>query len=124
MTDTTTIDTGHFRELLEAERERIASALEHLHESNSTSLEDETDDIPSDNHLGDTASATLERSIDAGLEEGAEQTLAAIDAALERIEAGTYGTCERCGKPIGEERLEAIPYATLCIEDKRKQEQG
>ena len=38
--------------------------------------------------------------------------LAAIDAALERIDAGTYGTCMTCGKPIGDDRLEAIPYAT------------
>jgi len=120
----TAIDTTKFRQLLEEERGRIASSLEHLHASNSTSLEDETDELPSDNHLGDTASATVDREIDYGLEEGAEHILAAIDAALERIEAGTYGTCERCGKPIGEERLEAIPYATLCIEDKRLQEHG
>jgi RNA polymerase-binding protein DksA len=120
----TTIDTARFRQLLEEERARIASSLEHLHASNSTSLDDETDEIPSDNHLGDTATATVDREIDYGLEEGAEQTLAAIDAALERIEAGTYGTCERCGKPIGEERLEAIPHATLCIDDKRLQEHG
>ena len=42
--------------------------------------------------------------------------LAAIDAALERMEEGTYGICEKCGKPIGEERLEALPWATLCID--------
>ena len=48
----------------------------------------------------------------------------AIDAALARIDAGTYGTCERCGRPIGQERLEAIPYATLCIDCKREVERG
>jgi RNA polymerase-binding protein DksA len=120
----TTIDTARFRQLLEQERGRIASALEHLHATNSTSPEDETEEIPSDNHLGDMATETMNREIDFGLEEGAEQTLAAIDAALERIDAGTYGTCERCGKPIGEERLEANPNATLCIDDKRLQEHG
>ena len=45
--------------------------------------------------------------------------LAAIDKALAKIEDGTYGTCERCGKPIGAERLEALPYAELCIDCKR-----
>lgn len=120
----TTIDTARFRQLLEEEREHIVSSLEHLHASNSTSLTDETEDQPSDNHLGDTASATVDREIDYGLEEGAEQTLEAIDAALARIEAGTYGICERCGKPIGVERLEAIPHATLCIDDKRLEEHG
>lgn len=38
-----------------------------------------------------------------------------IESALERIEEGSYGTCERCGKPINPERLDALPYATLCI---------
>ena len=41
-----------------------------------------------------------------------------------RIENGTFGRCERCGKPIEEERLNAIPHATLCIEDKRRDERG
>ena len=50
--------------------------------------------------------------------------LAEIDRALERIEDGTYGTCTRCGKPIEPDRLEVIPYATLCIEDKRRDERG
>ncbi|MCB9140192.1 MAG: TraR/DksA C4-type zinc finger protein [Caldilineaceae bacterium] len=45
-----------------------------------------------------------------------EQTLEQIDAALERLDAGTYGICSHCGKPINEERMEALPYATLCME--------
>ena len=48
----------------------------------------------------------------------------AIDAALQRIEAGTYGKCVNCGAPIPEERLEAMPWATLCIDCKRKEERG
>jgi DnaK suppressor protein len=43
---------------------------------------------------------------------------------LLRIEAGTFGTCGRCGKPIAEERLEAIPYANRCIDCKRLEERG
>ena len=50
--------------------------------------------------------------------------LAAIDAALERLDAGTYGTCVTCGKPIGEDRLEAIPYAAQCIECRSREERG
>ncbi len=46
-----------------------------------------------------------------------------VDAALERIEEGTYGTCTACGQPIAEARLEAIPYADLCIECERKREE-
>jgi DnaK suppressor protein len=59
------------------------------------------------------------RELDEGLEENADHVLVEIDSALARIEEGTYGVCSACGGPIGEERLEAVPYATLCIEDKR-----
>ena len=45
-----------------------------------------------------------------------------IDLALARIDEGTYGTCAVCGAEIPEERLAAVPYATLCIEDRRRQE--
>ena len=42
-----------------------------------------------------------------------------IDRALAKMDAGRYGTCERCGNPIAEERLEAIPWALLCIDCKK-----
>ena len=73
-----------------------------------------------DDNLGDTATATYDRELDQGLEEGAQQTLIAIDDALRKIEDGTYGTCEVCGKPIGAGRLAAMPWARLCIDDQRK----
>ena len=50
--------------------------------------------------------------------------LTAIDEALGRIESGTFGTCGRCGKPIAEDRLDAIPYANRCIDCKRLEERG
>jgi RNA polymerase-binding protein DksA len=62
--------------------------------------------------------------MDYTLEENSEAVLAAIDAALRRIEDGTYGTCQRCGNPIAPERLEALPYAELCIDCKRRVERG
>ena len=89
-----------------------STTIEHLHESNSRSLEDETEEETYDNHLADSATATLNREIDYTLEENSEHVLTAIDGALDRIDDGTFGTCARCGKPIAEERLEAIPYAT------------
>jgi DnaK suppressor protein len=116
-------DTDEFRTLLEQERERLTSAVGFLHDENPGTIEDELGEVGSggtDNHLGDTASATFDRELDQGLEEGAQQTLNEIDAALKRIDAGTYGTCEVCGKPIGADRLRAIPWAKLCIEDQRR----
>jgi DnaK suppressor protein len=121
------IDTEAFRTRLETERDRVRGAIEFLHEDNSHSLEDETGETNAsgaDNHPGDTASATYDRELELGLEEGAEEVLAKIEAALRRIDDGTYGICENCGQPIGEERLEAMPWATLCIDDKRREERG
>ena len=110
-----TIDTTEFRTLLERERQRLTHSVEFL--------EDELGEVSAggtDNHLGDMATATYDRELDEGLEEGVRETLAAVDAALKRIDDGTYGTCEICGKPIGEERLRAIPWATRCIDDERR----
>ena len=57
-------------------------------------------------------------------EENSEHVLAAIDAALKRIDEGTYGICTNCGRQIAEERLEALPWATLCIDCQRDRERG
>lgn len=119
------MDTERFRRSLLDERERLTSTLDHLHEANSGSLEEETEEETYDNnHLADSATATLEREIDYTLEENAENLVRAIDQALERIEDGTYGKCERCGQQIAEERLEAIPHATRCIDCQRLAERG
>jgi RNA polymerase-binding protein DksA len=119
-----TIDTEHFRRRLVEERTRAQSALDHLHEENSGSLEDETQEILSDNHPGDVATVTLDREIDFTLEENEERVVAAIDAALERIDQGAFGICQACGEPVAPERLEAVPWTTQCIDCKRKEERG
>jgi RNA polymerase-binding protein DksA len=115
------VDSDRFRTALLDERSRIESAIEYLHRETPGSLEDETEEVigSADNHLGDAASATLDREIDYSLEEHSEQVLTQIDAALARIEDGTYGTCTNCGKQIPEERLEARPWASLCIDCQR-----
>ena len=77
-----------------------------------------------DNHLGDAAAGTLDREIDYTLEGHSEQVLEQIDSTLKRIDDGTFGTCTRCGKPIAEERLEARPWASLCIGCQRELERG
>ena len=118
------VDTEHFRGKLEEERTRVVGALENLRSENSGSMEDEVDESHLDNHLAETASVTIDREIDYSLEENEARVLAAIDAALGRIDDGTYGKCERCGNEIEPERLEALPWATLCIDDKRRDERG
>ena len=120
-----TLDTNQFRERLVEERRRVVDAIDNIHTENPGSLGDETDETTyQDNHLGDIATATFDREMASSLEENSVHVLAEIDAALARIDEGTYGICVRCGKPIGQERLDALPWATLCIDDKRKQERG
>lgn len=117
------IDTDRFRAELEQRRARVVAVIEHRERPDS--LEDELGELVSssaDNHLADTASETYERELDEGLEEDAARLLREIDAALGRIAAGTYGRCVDCGREIAEERLEAVPYTTLCIDDKRRRE--
>jgi DnaK suppressor protein len=121
------VDTEHFRELLQDKRRAVVEALEYLHNENPGSLEDETGELVSgsaDQHMADTATETVDREIDYTLEESDGRLLTAIDEALARIDAGTYGVCVNCGAQIAPERLEAMPWATLCIECKRKEERG
>ena len=118
------VDVGRFREALLEERRRVVEAIDYLHKENPGTIEEETEDETLDNHLAETATATLDREIDYTLEENSEHVLTAIDEALKRIEDGTYGICAICGKPIGEERLAAIPWATHCIDCKRLEERG
>ena len=77
-----------------------------------------------DQHLADHASEMLDREVDESLEENAELLVRDIDQALRKIDDGTYGTCERCGQDIPEERLDAVPYATLCVSCKQLEERG
>ena len=115
--------TDAYRKAMLEERARLASAVDHLHDE--ASIEDELGELSAagvDNHLADTASAAYDRELDAGFEEGAQNTLAEIEAALTRLDGGSYGVCEVCGEPIGAERLSAIPWARRCIEDQRRAE--
>jgi DnaK suppressor protein len=116
------VDVDRFKELLQEERRRVLDAIEYLHKENPGSIEDETEDETTDNHIAETATATLDREIDYTLEENSEHVLSEIEGALKRIDEGTYGICVNCGKPIAEERLSAIPWATYCIDCKRLQE--
>ena len=117
------MDTERFRKLLVDERERVSSTVESLHESNSRSFEEETEEETYDNHLADSATATLNREIDSTLEENSGHVLVGIDEALDRIENGTFDPCalreaDRRGSTRG------LPYATRCIDCQRLAERA
>lgn len=77
-----------------------------------------------DNHPADMGTALFEREKDRTLHEQAESNVGKIDTALKAIQNGTYGYCDVCHQAISYERLEAVPYTTLCIEHAQEVEQS
>jgi DnaK suppressor protein len=117
-----TIDFALRRADLLRLRERILRAATELTADDEG--EGEINSAAGDQHLADHATDLVDREVDQSLGENADNVISEIDEALWRIEAGTYGTCAVCGAVIPDERLEAVPYAILCLDDKRRQEQG
>ena len=76
------------------------------------------------NHFADDASDVEQQETAMSLRNNVQHLLTLVDHALARVNAGSYGLCERCGKPIPPARLDARPYATLCIEDQAREEQS
>jgi DnaK suppressor protein len=70
-----------------------------------------------DQHPADVGSEVFEREKDFSIVQQVEDQIDEVHAALARLDGGTYGTCERCGKPISKDRLDAIPWARLCLDD-------
>ena len=117
------IDTDHFRERLLDERKRVVAAIQNIHDEHPGTLSDEAgEESAYDNHLADTATDTYDRELDYTLEANSEHVLSEIDAALKRIDDGTYGICTNRGEQIPVERLEALPWATLCVDCQRERE--
>jgi DnaK suppressor protein len=75
----------------------------------------EPGDVQFDEESGQGDTMNVERERDLALSAQAMAAVEDIDRALAKIDAGTYGICERCGKPIPKERLKALPYAALCV---------
>jgi DnaK suppressor protein len=118
------MDKRALRKQLLVERERLEHEIAELDADLSESLEDSSEESPYDQHMAETAAVTLDREIDLTLQENARASLSQIDRALAKLENGGYGRCDKCGKPIGEERLRAAPFATLCIDCKRLEERN
>jgi DnaK suppressor protein len=116
------MDRESLRQRLLQERRRLELEISELDADLSESLEESSEESPYDQHMAETAGVTLDREIDLSLEENTLASIAQIDRALGKLENGSYGCCDRCGKPIGEERLDVAPFATLCIDCKRIEE--
>jgi DnaK suppressor protein len=100
-------DQSNARSALEAERQRLVGEL------------GEAIVAPGQMTYGSQAAAASQvfaQQRDLALRDRAMQHLELVEAALAQLDAGTYGTCQRCGRPIADERLAALPWAAHCIE--------
>ncbi len=96
------------RSLLESERVRLQAVIAQAEAEGGKNL-------GYGNHMADDATEAFEQAKDLALRQNAEQLLIKVQDALGRFEQGTYGICERCGVEIDPARLQALPYATLCL---------
>jgi len=121
------VEDGLARQRLAEESERLVGVRstfddEHLAEQSET---ESTGEISSyDQHQADMGTETFEREKDLSILEQVEAELADVEHAIRRLDAGDYGTCEVCGKPIPDERLEVVPAARLCLEHQAEAERA
>ena len=111
------------RRLLEEDRETyVRQARDLAAEAEALATEREPGDTQFDEESGEGDTLNVERERDLALSASATQAVEEIDRALRRMDLGTYGICERCGKKISVARLEALPFAALCIDCKSREE--
>jgi DnaK suppressor protein len=118
------MDRRALRKRLLEERERLNREIAESAADLSESLEETSGESPYDQHMAETAGVTLDREIDLTLQENARAALVQIERALNKLDNGSHGRCDQCGKPIGEGRLAVAPFATLCVDCKRLEERG
>ena len=118
----TTNSLEHLRSLLESERKRLVEELEQLQASARPSEERREGSPFGKREEEATESFELEKRL--AVEKQIRGHLADVDKALRKFEKGTYGSCDICGQPIAQARLEALPQARLCVNCKAKNAKG
>jgi DnaK suppressor protein len=118
------MDKRTARRRLESERERLQSLVSALHAETASVAEegDSFTDGAADQHPADMGTETFELEKDMSIRNNVEAELADVERALRRVEDGTYGVCESCGRKIPALRLEAMPGARFCIKDQARAE--
>jgi len=108
---------------LEEERTRLQGIRDGLQREQDEGSSETGGELSSvDQHPGDSGTETFEMEKNVSLLEQVDDELQEIEAAAQRLERGTYGTCQACGRPIGTPRLEAMPATRFCVEDQAKAE--
>jgi DnaK suppressor protein len=119
------IDQQRVREQLLAERDRLERDIfERTQGEQAVATVDPLLDSGGvSSHQADNADALSEYERNLAIIANSRAVLSQVHAALARLDNGAYGVCERCGKPIEPRRLEALPYATLCVGCQQASEQ-
>ncbi len=117
----TTVDIEHFKQLLLKKRQEIIGNVSEIEREALKASDGDISNMPI--HMADTGTDNYEQEFALVLMENERKLLREIEDALERVEQGTYGTCEAAGAPIFKARLEAKPWARYCVEYARKLEQ-
>ena len=119
------MDTVLARQRLADERDRLAGVRATFDDEGLTeqSENDSVGELSSyDQHQADMGTETFEREKDLSILEQVEAELVDVEHALRRLDEGTYGTCEVCGRAIPDERLEAMPATRFCVEHQAQAE--
>ncbi|MGO8886671.1 MAG: TraR/DksA family transcriptional regulator [Streptosporangiaceae bacterium] len=113
-------ELGKVRDQLAAEAAELRADIERAETDIADRLGDAVGDAGDDQ--ADVGAKAYEREHELALTHNARELLTQTERALARIEAGTYGTCESCGQPIGKARLQAFPRAVMCVTCKQREE--
>ncbi len=113
-----------FRKALMCEKERLERELKESQAGLKTSQAEMAGENDFEEEYAESGTATFEREKELSIEMNILDLLEQVNSAIERLERGKYGFCLRCGKPIGKQRLRALPYAELCIDCRRLEEKS
>jgi len=117
------MDLARMKQRLQEERARQLALAARLRQEEADPVESgELSTV--DQHPAELGSETFERELELTTLTIVENDLKDIDDALRRLDDGSYGICEECGKPIDEARLEAVPWARYCVVDQARIEQA
>ena len=113
-------DLQAYRKRLEGEPAELNGQRRDLEEATGASMSEASGEVGFDEEYADAGTYTFERERDLSLVDNVKDLIEKVQHALTRIDDGSYGRCEACGKPIEAERLDALPYTTLCLDDARR----
>ena len=117
------MDLARMKQRLREERARQLALAARLRQEEADPVES-GELSTADQHPAELGSETFERELELTTLSIVEGELKEIDDALRRLDHGSYGICEECGKPIDEARLEAVPWARYCVVDQARIEQA